>query len=79
MSTISIEIPRCFGPASWVRASTPHQRANCPQETHVFCPLTTKWSPRSSARVRSDARSDPASGSENPWHQISSAARIGGM
>jgi hypothetical protein len=25
------------------------------------------------------ARSDPASGSEKPWHQISSADRIGGM
>ena len=66
-------MPRCLGPPSSVRASTPHQRANCPQETHVFWPLTTKWSSCSTARVRSDARSEPASGSEKPWHQISSA------
>ena len=32
---------------------------------------------RTTAVVRSDARSDPASGSEKPWHQSSSAARIG--
>ena len=78
MSTISIEMPRCVGTVSSVRASTPHQRANWPQDTHVFCPLRTKWSSRSTALVRSDARSDPASGSENPWHQISSAERIAG-
>ena len=78
MSTISIEMPRCVGTVSSVRASTPHQRANWPQDTHVFCPLRTKWSSRSTALVRSDARSDPASGSEKPWHQISSAERIAG-
>ena len=80
MSTISIEMPRWRGPSSSVRASTPHQRAYCPHDTHVFWPLSTK-SPSSSttACVRSDARSDPASGSEKPWHQISSADRIDGM
>jgi hypothetical protein len=36
-------------------------------------PLTTKSSPSRTARVRSDARSDPASGSDMPWHQMSSA------
>jgi hypothetical protein len=29
------------------------------------------------ARVFSEARSEPDSGSENPWHQISSPERIG--
>jgi hypothetical protein len=80
MSTISIEMPRWRGPSSSVRASTPHQRAYWPHETQVFWPLNTK-SPSSftRARVRSDARSEPASGSEKPWHQISSAERIDGM
>ncbi len=32
----------------------------------------------SAARVRTDARSDPASGSLKSWHQSSSARRIGG-
>ena len=79
MSTSSIEMPRCLGPVSSVRASTPHQRAYCPHETHVFWPETTKWSSCSTARVRREARSEPASGSLNPWHQISSAERIDGM
>ena len=33
---------------------------------------------RASARVRSDARSEPAPGSENPWHHTSSPRRIFG-
>ena len=76
MSTISIEMPLCLGPSVSVRASTPHQRAYWPHETHVFEPLSTKWSSCSVARVRSEARSEPASGSLKPWHQISSAERI---
>ena len=79
MSTISIEMPLCLGPSVSVRASTPHQRAYWPQETQVLEPLSTKWSSSSVARVRSDARSEPASGSLKPWHQISSAERIEGM
>src|SRR3984885_4024873 len=45
---------------------------------HTFCPVTTHSSPSRTARVFSDARSEPAPGSEKPWHQISSADRIGG-
>ena len=45
---------------------------------HVFCPLTTKSSPSSTAVVRSDARSEPASGSEKPWHQMSSPRSMRG-
>jgi hypothetical protein len=37
-----------------------------------------KWSPASSAVVRSEARSLPDPGSEYPWHQNSSALRIFG-
>ena len=66
MSTSSMEIPRCLATPLSVRASTPHQRANCPQETQVFWPLRAKWSSCSTACVRSEARSDPASGSEKP-------------
>ncbi len=45
-------------------------------EHQVFWPLMTKWSPSRTASVRRFARSDPASGSENPWHQWSSALRM---
>ena len=77
MSTMSMEIPRWRATVSSVRARTPHQRAYWPQDTQVFWPLRTNWSSCSTARVRSEARSEPASGSEKPWHQISSAERIG--
>ena len=45
----------------------------------IFWPLTTKSSPSSTARVCSEARSEPELGSENPWHQISSPLRILGI
>ena len=44
-----------------------------------FCPLTTKSSPSRTALVCNEARSEPELGSENPWHQISSALRILGI
>ncbi len=50
----------------------------CANDDQTFWPLTTKWSPLSSTRVRAAARSEPAPGSEKPWHQISSADRIFG-
>ncbi|MGY2939281.1 hypothetical protein ACVWZ6_008883 [Bradyrhizobium sp. GM6.1] len=36
--------------------------------------MTTQLSPFFSARVRKPATSEPADGSENSWHQISSPA-----
>jgi hypothetical protein len=48
----------------------------CANDDHTFWPFRTKWSPWSSIRVRTAERSEPAPGSENPWHQISSADKI---
>ena len=50
----------------------------CANDDQTFWPLTTKWSPSSARRavVRTAERSEPASGSEKPWHQISSVERI---
>ena len=45
---------------------------------HVFWPLTTQQSPSRTADVRSDARSEPAFGSEKPWHQMSSPRSMRG-
>jgi hypothetical protein len=53
-----------------------HHSAMCANDDHTFWPFTTKTSPRRSMRVRTAARSDPAPGSEKPWHQTSSAERI---
>ncbi len=52
MSTTNREIPLCFGSSGSVRASTPHQRANWPQEIHVFWPFRD---PDRQARRRSCA------------------------
>jgi hypothetical protein len=53
-----------------------HQSAMCAKDDQTFWPLTTKWSPSCLALVRTAERSEPASGSEKPWHQISSVERI---
>ena len=49
----------------------------CAPDDHTFCPFTIQSSPSRTAVVRSDARSEPASGSLKSWHQISSPRRSG--
>ena len=55
-----------------------HHFASCAYVVQTFWPVTTHSPPLRRARVFSDARSEPDPGSEKPWHQISSADRIGG-
>ena len=43
----------------------------------IFWPLTMYSSPSRTAVVRSDARSEPASGSEKPWHHQMSRFAVG--
>src|SRR6202043_1187215 len=69
--------PLCLGTSLSVRATSMHHLEYCAPLVHTFWPLTTHSSPLLTARVFSDARSEPASGSEKPWHQISSPDRIG--
>lgn len=57
-------IPCCFCPLVSVRTRAKIQFAESARDVRVFCPLTTESSPSASARVCSEARSDPASGSE---------------
>ena len=54
---------------------SPH-RARWPSEVHTFCPFSTHSSPSSTAIVASPATSEPAPGSENSWHQMSSAVKM---
>ena len=70
-------MPLRLGASGSVRASSRHQSACRAPLAHSFWPLTTKRSPSRRAVVRRLARSDPASGSEKPWHQIS-PSRIAG-
>jgi hypothetical protein len=55
--------PLCFGAAGSVRTRVKIQSPKRPSEVQIFCPLTTNSSPSRTARVRSEARSLPASGS----------------
>ena len=49
-----------------------HQSAMCAKVVQTFWPLTTKWPPSAARSCARPARSEPAPGSEKPWHQISS-------
>ena len=76
MSTSRKLMPLCLAALGSVRTNRKHQSATCAMDVHTFCPFTTKCSPSRTARVWRFARSEPAFGSENPWHQSSSAVRI---
>ena len=54
-----------------------HHLASWANVVQTFWPVTTHSPLSFTALVFSDARSEPDSGSEKPWHQISSAVRIG--
>ncbi len=45
----------------------------------TFWPVTTNSSPSSTPVVRRAARSEPAPGSEKPWHQMTSLRSSSGM
>jgi len=64
MSTSMKEMPSCFLALKSVRVSRPHQSEYCAPLVHVFWPLMVQWSPASMALVCSEAKSDPALGSE---------------
>ena len=57
-------IPSCFFACLSVRTRRKIQFASIAIEVQIFWPFTTQWSPFGTASVRSDARSEPAFGSE---------------
>ena len=71
-------MPSRFLAVGSVRAMHIPKSAKCAQVLHTFCPVMTHSSPSRSARAASDARSDPAPGSEKSWHQISTFFTIFG-
>ena len=52
--------------------------ASSAQVVQTFWPVTTQSSPSGTARVASEARSEPAPGSLNSWHHFSSLRTMGG-
>src|SRR5947209_14626987 len=69
-------MPLCFGASGSVRARQMPHRAYWAYDVHTFWPVSSHPSSAGVAFVVSDARSEPAPGSLNSWHQISSAVRI---
>ena len=69
--------PLCLGTSGSVRATSMHHLASWANVVQTFCPVTRQPPLSLTALVFSEARSEPDSGSEKPWHQISSAERIG--
>ena len=67
-------MPLCFGASGSVRTKVRMTSAWWAPEVHTFWPLTTKWSPSSTARVRRPARSLPAPGSLMPSAAVDLAA-----
>ncbi len=72
-------IPSCFGASGSVRTSANIQFAYCAPLVQIFCPLMINWSPSKTALVCRPARSEPAPGSEYPWHHWASPETILGM
>ena len=70
-------MPLCLGAFGSVRTNVSSTSASWAPDVHTFWPLTTKWSPSSTARVFSEARSEPAPGSLIPNDAVISARRIG--
>ena len=69
--------PLCLGTSKSLRViARPHSEKRAP-EVHTFWPFRIHSSPSRTARVVSDARSDPALGSENNWHPQMSMRMIG--
>ncbi len=63
VGTRMIDMPRCLGASASVRQASQIQSACWALLVKIFWPSMTQWSPSRTARVRSDARSVPASGS----------------
>src|SRR5258705_5449030 len=70
-------MPLCFGAVGLVRARRIAHCASRAIDVHTFCPLTDQPPSTFTALVVNDARSDPAPGSLNIWHQFISPCSVG--
>ena len=69
-------MPLCFGAWGSVRATSIPRSARWARVFHTFWPVMTHSSPSRTALQASPARSEPAPGSLNSWHQASSPVNI---
>ena len=77
MSTIRYVRPAWRSDSGSLRPTRMQKSAMCANDDQTFWPLSDEVVvPGRRSRVRTAERSEPAPGSEKPWHQISSAERI---
>jgi hypothetical protein len=69
--------PSCLRTSGSVRARPIAQSAWWASDVHTFWPVSRQPAPARCALVRSEARSEPASGSLNSWHQMISPRWVG--
>ena len=67
-------MPRCLGTSGLVRARQMPMSARAATEVHTFWPSSDQPPSTRVARVLRAARSEPAPGSLNSWHQMMLAA-----
>ena len=71
-------MPLCFGADGSVRANSAPHWEYCAAVVQIFCPVMRQPPSTLVALVVRPARSEPAPGSENSWHQIISPRNVGG-
>jgi hypothetical protein len=76
MSINTNVMPCCFFAPRDVRTSPNIQLASRAWVVQILLPVHTRSSPSSTAAMDSDARSEPASGSEYPWQKNTSPVRM---
>ena len=76
MSTTKPVRPRCLGRSGSVRQMISPMSDTWAPDVHTFCPLRIHSSPSLTARVWSEARSEPDDGSLNSWQPTMSPRHI---
>src|ERR1700759_2741521 len=71
-------MPLCFGAFGLVLASSAPHCEYCAPVVQIFCPVIRQPPSTFVALVDRLARSEPAPGSENSWHQIMPPRNVGG-
>ncbi len=71
-------MPLCLGALGSVRASSAPHCEYCAAVVQIFWPVMRQPPSTLVALVDRPARSEPAPGSENSWHQIISPRKVGG-
>ena len=77
MSTTKQPMPSCRGAAGSVRARQMPRSALAAIDVHTFWPVSRQPPSTRAALVATEARSDPAPGSLNIWHHVSSPRSVG--